>query len=73
MRTPALVPSTDLMTPPQLAQEWQISEKTLANWRSAKVGPPYEKLGGAVRYSRAAVSRWRAEQQSDLEDPRGAA
>lgn len=56
----------DLMKPDELAQEWQVSAKTLANWRSARLGPPYVKIAGAVRYSRQAVRKWLAEQQPDL-------
>lgn len=53
------VTSDDLMTEAELAAEWKIKPKTLANQRSRRVGPPYLKLsGGIVRYSRAAVRRW---------------
>ncbi|HVL82698.1 MAG TPA: helix-turn-helix domain-containing protein [Pseudonocardia sp.] len=46
----------DLMTPAEVAAELQISEKTLANQRSRRVGLPYVKVsGGIVRYSRKAV------------------
>lgn len=56
----------DLMTPEQLAAELQIGVKTLANWRSARVGPPYTKVGGCVRYSRAAVLAHLADEQLKL-------
>lgn len=54
------VPEPDyLMKPEQLAQEWQISAKTLANQRSKRQGPPFVKIsGGTVRYSRKAVDAW---------------
>ena len=52
----------DLLTPRQLADELQVSAKTLANQRSRREGPPYVKVGGAVRYSRAAVAQWLAAQ-----------
>ena len=32
-------------TPDELASRWRISNQTLANWRHAKKGPPYVKLG----------------------------
>lgn len=58
----------DLMTPEQLGAEWQIEPKTLANWRSRRVGPPYVKINPrVVRYSRVAVSEWLAAQQDDRE------
>lgn len=33
------------LTPVQLAQRWSLDEKTLANWRVAKKGPPFLKVG----------------------------
>lgn len=56
----------DLMKPEELAQEWQVKVKTLANWRSARIGPPYVKINGLVRYSRQAVTEWAAKQQPNL-------
>ena len=35
-----------LLTPNDLAARWQISVKTLANWRCAGIGPVYIKLSG---------------------------
>lgn len=56
--------STDLMKTDELAALWQLRPKTLDNWRSRRVGPPFVKInGGAVRYSRAAVDEWLAAQQ----------
>lgn len=60
---PAGVP--DLMKPEQLAAEWQISPKTLANLRSRREGPPYLKINGSIRYSRQACTEWLAGQQQD--------
>lgn len=34
-------------------------EKTLANWRSARTGPPFLKIGGRVMYERAELERYR--------------
>jgi hypothetical protein len=64
----AQAPTRDLMKPEELAQEWQVSVKTLANWRSSRIGPPYVKINGLVRYSRQAAAEWAAQQQ-----PKGAA
>lgn len=64
-------PVHDLMKPEQLAEEWQVSVKTLANQRSRREGPPFVKIGGngarggLVRYSRKAVEAWLAAQQND--------
>lgn len=53
----------DWLKPEELAEEWQVSPKTLANWRSARIGPPYVKLEGAIRYSRRASEKWATEQR----------
>jgi len=52
------------MEPEQLAAEWQVSTKTLANKRASGGGPPYVRVLGGIRYSRRAVSEWLAEQQA---------
>jgi hypothetical protein len=39
-----------LMTERDLARRWQVSPGHLSNQRSAGDGPPYIKLGKAVRY-----------------------
>lgn len=56
---------TDLMKPEQLAALWQVKPKTLDNWRSNRTGPPYLKINGSVRYSRAACAEWLAAQQDE--------
>jgi len=62
---PTSAAAPDLMKPEQLAAEWQVSTKTLANKRaSGGGGPPYVRVLGGIRYSRRAVSEWLAEQQA---------
>jgi excisionase family DNA binding protein len=40
-----------LMTPEQVAQQFNVEPKTLAMWRSTRRQPlPFVKLGGMVRY-----------------------
>ena len=46
------------LTPREVASLARISTGTLANWRSRRVGPPFAKLGGAVRYGRQDVAAW---------------
>lgn len=41
----------------------RISEKTLANWRSKKIGPSFTKIGKAFLYPLAELERW---EQSNL-------
>lgn len=53
--TPAKHPG-DILTPKELATEYRISARTLANWRASGVGPAFVKFGlRAVRYRRADV------------------
>lgn len=47
----------EFLTPYDLHRRWgkAISLKTLANWRSLALGPPYVKMGGRVLYRVADV------------------
>lgn len=48
------------LTPAQLVKRWEdlVTEKTLANWRSAALGPRYTKIGGRVAYSVEAIEEY---------------
>lgn len=35
-----------------------MSPRTLQNWRCAKEGPPYLKVGGKVLYRRSSLQAW---------------
>lgn len=41
---------SELLTPEQLGERWQVSTKTLSNWRYLGTGPAAFKFGGIVRY-----------------------
>ena len=43
-------PTTRHLTQTDLANRWQISERTLERWRWRKLGPPYIKVVGRVVY-----------------------
>ncbi len=47
-------------TTAECADFLRLSRQTLAGWRWQGIGPPYEKLGGSVRYSPEAVRAWAA-------------
>jgi Helix-turn-helix domain len=49
---------TEGLTSREVSERWRISEKTLANWRSAGSGPPYAKFGASVRYPLDKFERW---------------
>ena len=56
---------SDLMRPEDLAAEWLISPKTLANLRSRGEGPPYVRVLGSIRYSRRECADWLAAQNAN--------
>ena len=54
--------SSPFLTPVELVKRWrdQISESTLANWRSAGQGPAFAKIGGRILYAMSDVEAWEA-------------
>jgi phage terminase Nu1 subunit (DNA packaging protein) len=63
----------DLIKRTALAADWGLAPRTLDNWRSRGVGPPFVKINGAVRYSRKACAQWLAQQEAGAPSRRGAA
>jgi predicted DNA-binding transcriptional regulator AlpA len=55
-------PSTkdELITDQQIEAEGGPRRRTLQNWRSARFGPPWIKLGKLVRYRRSDYQEWLA-------------
>lgn len=47
-----------LLSPTQVAERFSMAEGTLANWRSAGIGPRFVKTGGRVRYRESAIESW---------------
>ena len=47
-----------LWTPAELAAYLQVSEPQLAQWRYKRLGPPFIKTGGLVRYAPADIEQW---------------
>jgi predicted DNA-binding transcriptional regulator AlpA len=52
-----------LLTPKQAARLLNLSVSWLAKRRLAGDGPPYAKLGGAVRYTEGSLQQWMKAQQ----------
>jgi predicted DNA-binding transcriptional regulator AlpA len=52
-----------LLTPKQAARYLNLSVSWLAKRRLAGDGPPYVKLGGAVRYAEGSLQQWMKGQQ----------
>ena len=38
------------LTSKELAQRWRLNDQTLANWRHARKGPPFIRVGSRVLY-----------------------
>ena len=59
---PAIPNGKRFFTPEELVERYnkKITVRTLANWRSAGVSPPYTKVGGRVVYPIEDLLRWEA-------------
>lgn len=51
---------TEYFTPADLVTRYmgKVSERTLANWRSAGTSPPFTKIGGRILYPKQGVVEW---------------
>jgi len=58
-----LTATSVMLTPKQAARHLNLSVSWLAKRRLAGDGPPYVKLGGAVRYAEASLQQWMKGQQ----------
>jgi predicted DNA-binding transcriptional regulator AlpA len=48
-----------LLTPAEVADRLQNTQKTLNNWRALGIGPAYVKMeNGSVRYRPSDVEKW---------------
>ncbi len=50
-----------LLRPDELSELLGVPVGTLANWRSARTGPPFAKVGRHVRYRKGDVDEWIAD------------
>lgn len=52
----------EYLTPAQVIERWDgaVTMQTLANWRSKRKGPPFQKFGTRVRYPLASLAAWEA-------------
>ena len=57
------------LTPRETSELVRLTVKTLANWRSLGIGPPYRKMspgrGGRIRYQRSGVDAWLANDRAE--------
>jgi len=54
------------LTENQLAERWNLSIKTLQDWRRKGTGVSYLKLGKAIRYPHEIVERFEAEHMAGV-------
>lgn len=58
--------TTTLLNQIDLARRWRISPRTLERWRWLRKGPPYMRIGGAVRYQIEDVEAFEAAQRREV-------
>lgn len=48
------------LTPAEVVERYEgkVTVRTLANWRSAGLGPPFVKVGGRILYRKCLVEKW---------------
>ena len=57
--TPSNIPANDnLIDERAVAARLGVTVAAVRKWRLNRTGPPFAKLGGAVRYAPSAVSAW---------------
>ncbi len=56
-------PIEQLIEEKELADRLQVSVGTLRNWRSAKKGPRFHRIGQRIRYSPSDVKAWLSSRQ----------
>lgn len=56
------------LTPQQVLERWDqaVTIGTLANWRSRREGPPFQKFGTRVRYPLADLVAWEAKNRHQV-------
>lgn len=74
METPTATLAPRRLTEKEAAARLALSTRTLQQWRVRGGGPPFLKLGAAVRYDSDALERWATGQtRSNTSDPGPAA
>jgi excisionase family DNA binding protein len=53
----------ELLTQQQLADELQVSLRTLERWRQDGTGPAYIRVGRSPRYRRSDIDAWLEQQR----------
>jgi hypothetical protein len=53
----------DFISPAETAADLNVTEATLASWRSTGRGPDFWKFGRSISYSRRVNREWKAQQR----------
>jgi predicted DNA-binding transcriptional regulator AlpA len=64
-RTGASVLS-EYLSDKELANELNVSPRTLARWRRLREGPPLTRIGRKIAYRRSAVAAWLASREVEV-------
>ena len=59
----------EMLSPQQLAAELNVSVSALQAWRREGKGPRWLRVGGRIRYPRAWVREWLAEENPGIDLP----
>ena len=66
MKSETAVPIlADYATEKEIAKELEVSKRTLARWRTMRIGPPYTFIGRKLRYRRSSIAAWLQTQERD--------
>jgi hypothetical protein len=64
------VVGTEFLEEPALCAELKVTPRTLARWRTQRIGPPRVTVGRTILYRREAVLEWLASREEQLVKPR---
>ena len=59
-------PFHEFLTPPEVAQRWRVSIRTLEGWRFKSIGPTFVRIGSRVLYRAAKIEAF-GDQNSSLD------
>ena len=60
-----------LLNSTQVATLTGVTTTTLSKWRKRRVGPPFIKIGGVIRYEPYKLDEWLADQLTQTRDAPG--
>jgi transposase len=61
--------ASELMSTEDVAEHFEVTTRTIINWRKRGYGPRYALIGRRIRYRRQDVESWTTEQFSQVGEP----